>query len=301
MRFIDTEQIEKVIREMIAGFSLPQIELNDVLDIIIISIIIYQVIKWVQLTRAWTLFKGIVVLLVCALFASLLQLHTISWLLSNSLGVGITALMIIFQPELRRALEQIGRQRLFSNLFNTDPLRDENMITQETIADLALACSKMSRVKTGALIVIEQSVGLGEYERNGIPIDAVVSSALLINIFEHNTPLHDGAVIIRGNRVSSATCYLPLTERTDIGKELGTRHRAAIGVSEVSDAVTLVVSEETGSITLVKDGALYPDLNRSTLTEMLNKMLVTIPEKEDTKGVFKMWKGLLRNEKNNGE
>ena len=257
MQLISIGQFHKVIEKYLYWLSLPSIGFTDILEIIIISVIVYQMLKWVQLTRAWTLFKGIIMLLLFALFAAIFQLNTISWLLSNSLGVGITAAIIIFQPELRRALEQLGRKKIFSNLFSFSTGEydgRQSVLTEKTINEIVRASYEMGAVKTGALMVIEQNVALGEYVRTGISIDGIVSSQLLINIFEHNTPLHDGAVIIRGNRIVSATCYLPLTDSMDIGKELGTRHRAAVGISEVSDSLTIIVSEETGAVSLAKDG-----------------------------------------------
>ena len=268
MQLISIGQFHKVIEKYLYWLSLPSIGFADILEIIIISVSVYQMLKWVQLTRAWTLFKGIIMLLLFALFAAIFQLNTISWLLSNSLSVGITAAIIIFQPELRRALEQLGRKKIFSNIFSFSAGEYEgrqSAFTEKTINEVVRASYEMGEVKTGALIVIEQNVALGEYVRTGISIDGLVTSQLLINIFEHNTPLHDGAVIIRGNRIVSATCYLPLTDSMDIGKELGTRHRAAVGISEVSDSLTIIVSEETGAVSLAKDGRLYKHLQKEEL------------------------------------
>ena len=297
MQLISIGQFHKVIEKYLYCLSLPSIGFTDILEIIIISVIVYQMLKWVQLTRAWTLFKGIIMLLLFALFAAIFQLNTISWLLSNSLSVGITAAIIIFQPELRRALEQLGRKKIFSNLFSFSAGEYEgrqSAFTEKTINEVVRASYEMGEVKTGALIVIEQNVALGEYVRTGISIDGLVTSQLLINIFEHNTPLHDGAVIIRGNRIVSATCYLPLTDSMDIGKELGTRHRAAVGISEVSDSLTIIVSEETGAVSLAKDGRLYKHLQKEELVEKLQQLKVDDTGNAD---VFKKWKDLLRNEK----
>ena len=295
MKMMSIAHIQKVIEKYLYWLSLPTIGITDILEIIIISIIIYQVIKWVQLTRAWTLFKGIIVLLLFAFFAAIFQLNTISWLLSNSLGVGITAAIIIFQPELRRALEQLGRRNVVTNfLFTPGEYRDAGSgITDRTINEIVRAAFEMGRVCTGALMVIEQKVALGEYERTGINIDGMLTSQLLINIFEHNTPLHDGAVIIRGNRIVAATCYLPLTDNQDVGKEYGTRHRAALGISEVSDSITIIVSEETGAVSLAKDGRLYRNLTR----EELLRRLGTLKTNDENVDVFKKWKGLLKNER----
>lgn len=290
------EHLQKIAEKYLYWYSISAIGISDILEIIIISVIVYQVIKWVQLTRAWTLFKGVIVLLLFALFAAVFQLNTISWLLSNSLSVGITAAIIIFQPELRRALEELGRKNLLRNfIFSSGEYGEtNNAMTEKTIVEIVKAAFEMGKVKTGALMVIERSVALGEYERTGIAVDGILTSQLLINIFEHNTPLHDGAVIIRGNRIVSATCYLPLTDSRELGKELGTRHRAAVGISEVSDSITIVVSEETGAVSLAKDGKLYRHLTREELQEKLDPLKTGVADNAD---VFKKWKGLLRNER----
>ncbi len=289
-------QIPSLISKYFYWLSLPSIRLKDIIEIVIISFFIYQVIKWVQQTRAWTLLRGLVVLLLFALAASMFQLNTISWLLSNSLGVGITAAIIIFQPELRRALEQLGRRNFIANLFAQAEEDGKEILSERDIIELVKASFEMGKAKTGALMVIERGVALGEYERTGIPVDAILTRQLLINIFEHNTPLHDGAIIIKGNRVASATCYLPLTDRLDIGKELGTRHRAAVGISEVSDSITIVVSEETGSVSVAQDGVLYRSLSREELTERLHVIVTEKNRKrrDSIMNVFSKWKGLLR-------
>lgn len=293
---MNLEQFKSVIEKYLYRFSISTIGISDVVEIIIISAIVYQMIKWLQLTRAWTLFKGIIVLLLFALVAVIFQFNTISWLLSNSLSVGIMAAVVIFQPELRRALEELGRKNLFRNfIFSSEEYEGkEASMTEKTITEIVKASFEMGKVKTGALIVIEQKVALGEYERTGITVDGLLSSQLLINIFEHNTPLHDGAVIVRGNRIVSATCYLPLTDSMEIGKELGTRHRAAVGISEVSDSITVIVSEETGAVSVARDGKLYRDLDREGLREILD-----FPRTESvgSRDVLKKWKGLLRNER----
>ena len=230
------------------GFSIPSLKWLDIVDILIVSFLIYAIISFIKETRAWTLLKGIGLIAIVGILAMVFQLNTISWIIKNTLSVGIIAVIIVFQPEMRTALERLGRK------VSTESSDYEGKITKETAAEIAKACIEMAKVKTGALIVIENKVGLREYSKTGIDIDANVKSALLINIFEHNTPLHDGAVIIKNNRILSATCYLPLTESLEVSKELGTRHRAAIGVSEKSDAVVIVVSEETGNISVVQTG-----------------------------------------------
>lgn len=254
----------------ITEFARPSLGVSDVLDILIVAYIIYKIIFWIKETRAWTLFKGILVIFALAAVAMLLKLNTIIWILSNTISVGIIALIVVFQPELRKALEQLGKGKFISYFTRSADAADDKA-TQRTVDEIVKAAEKMGSVKTGALILIEQEVPLGDLERTGIPIDAIVSSQLLINIFEHNTPLHDGAVIIRRNRVAAATCFLPLTDSNEISMELGTRHRAAIGASEVSDAYVIVVSEETGAVSLARGGVLYRNLTASQLKGMISQ------------------------------
>lgn len=255
-------------------FYIPKIHVTDIIEIIILSYLIYHVMLWFKRTRAWTLFKGIVVLFIFVGLASLFRLNTILWIFRNTINVGIIAVIILFQPELRRALEELGRKKILSDVLTTRDDRNLHLerVNNHTIDELVAASIEMGKVKTGALIVIEQDVALGEYENTGILIDAALTRQLLINIFEHNTPLHDGAVIIRDNRVLSATCYLPLTERVDLNKALGTRHRAAVGISEVSDSMTIVVSEETGEISVAYGGTLYRNLDATELRKKLTSL-----------------------------
>lgn len=269
----------------VTDLVMPSIGIFDILDIIIVAYVIYKITFWIKETRAWALFKGIIVIFVFAALAFLLRLNTILWILSNTISVGIIAVIVVFQPELRKALEQLGKGKFFTYFTKIGEDDEEEKANGRTIDEILKAADKMSRVKTGALILIEQDVPLGDLERTGIPIDAIVSSQLLINIFEHNTPLHDGAVIIRRNRVAAATCFLPLTESNDVSMELGTRHRAAIGASEVSDAFVIVVSEETGSISMARSGVLYRNLTTDTLRGMLSR--------SDSTGEKKLilWKG----------
>ena len=253
----------------LSDFIRPTVGITDILDILIVAFLTYKIIFWIKETRAWILFKGILVICVFSLIALLLNLITILWLISKTISVGIIAVIIVFQPELRRALEQLGKAGPFLNLFKFETDDNQNNFTEKTIDEIIKACVKMSRDKTGALMLVERQVPLGDFERTGIPIDAIVSSQLIINIFEKNTPLHDGAVIIKNNRVAAATCFLPLTDSNEISMDLGTRHRAAIGASEVSDAFIIIVSEETGAISLAKGGTLYRNLSSETLKNML--------------------------------
>ena len=287
------EKVIALLKQYTANSALPAIGISDIIEIIIITVLVYQIIRWFKSSRAWTIVKGVVVLLLFTLVASIFNFDTILWLLQNSLAFGITAVLIIFQPELRRALEELGRKNIVASFLNFDTAVEEESFGEKTINEIVKAASEISKEKTGALIVIEQAVALGDYERTGINIDGRVSSQLLINIFEHNTPLHDGAVIIRGDRVASATCYLPLTDSLELGKELGTRHRAAVGISEVSDSYTVVVSEETGAISLAHERRLIRNLTGNDVRDILMRAITT---KETDKTKFKLWKGRRSNE-----
>jgi len=250
--------------------GIPDISISpvDIVEILIISFLFYHILLWIKSTRAWNLFKGIIVILLFVLVAALFQMNTILWLAENTLNVGLIALVIIFQPELRKALENLGGKNVFGRLFNIGRT-EEDKFSDRTIDELIKASYAMGRVKTGALIVIEDEILLNEYVRTGIDVDAVVSSQLLINIFEKNTPLHDGAIIVRGDRVVSATCYLPLSDSLSLSKDLGTRHRAAVGISEVSDSLTIVVSEETGKVSIAVRGQIYHDVDADFLRTKL--------------------------------
>ena len=276
-------------------FYIPRITVTDVIEIVIIAILIYYIMDWFKKTRAWTLIKGILVLLLFTGIAMLFQFNTILWIFKNTISVGVIAVIIIFQPEFRRALEQLGRKNFIFSLFSTDDTKSGRMIDRKVLNEIAKAVFAMAEVKTGALIVIEQDVKLGDYERTGIAIDAEVTSQLLINIFEHNTPLHDGAVLIRDNRIVSATCYLPLSDNLDINKSLGTRHRAGIGVSEVSDSITVIVSEETGGVSLAYNGMLYRGLTRDNFPAKIEEL----SKNEPIAKKMRWWKGLGKHEKSN--
>lgn len=288
------ERIRAFAEEYLSWATLPKISVTDVIEIVLIWFVVYHVILWFKQSRAWPLLKGIVLICLLALAAYLLQMSTILWLINRLLDVGLIALVILFQPELRRALEQLGRKGMMSGLLSFDPKAPEARFSDHTIDELVNACFEMGRQRTGALIVIERDVSLAEYEQTGIEIDALVSEALLLNIFEKDTPLHDGAVIMRGDRVTAATCYLPLTDNNSLNKSLGTRHRAGIGVSEETDSLTIIVSEESGAVSLAEDGKLSHDVTE----EYLRKQLVRAQEKhEDAKKKLKKWKGLAKREK----
>ncbi len=261
----------ETIKDYLTWLTLPAFKITDILEILILAFIIYNIIKWVKYTRAWSLLKGIMVLLVFFLFAVIMQFDVIMWIVRNTISVGIIALVILFQPELRRALEDLGKKNLFPNFLSFSNSEDNKRFSDRTIDELIKATFELARNKTGALIVIENNSSLVEFEKSGIPIDAVVSSQLLINIFEHNTPLHDGAVIVKGDRIISATCYLPLSANMSLSKELGTRHRAAVGVSETTDSLTIVVSEETGRVSLAYDGKIIRNVDGGRLKAQLRE------------------------------
>ena len=271
----------------------PKIGATDIIEIIIIAFVLYQVMVWVKNTRAWMLFKGISVILIFLLIAALFQMNTILWLSGKVVNVAAIALVIIFQPELRNALERLGRKNFLTAFFSFD-FQKANAVrfSEKTINEIVKACYEMGKVKTGALIVIERDVMLNEYIRTGIPLDSLVSSQLLINIFEHNTPLHDGAIIVRGDRIVSATCYLPLSDNMELSKELGTRHRAAVGISEVSDSMTIVVSEETGAVSLAVESTLYRNIDADFLR---SKLKFAAKLSGETENYFEKLKRRLKN------
>lgn len=273
---------------------LPRLTVTNAVEIVIIAFLVYGILVWIKNTRAWTLLKGIVVILVFAFFAAVFQLDTILWILKNSIGIAVTALVVVFQPELRKALEQLGSRNILTDILPFDDTKDSNLgFSEKTVNELVKATFELAKAKTGALIVIERGVSLKEIERTGIEIGGVVTSQLLINIFEHNTPLHDGAVVIRGNRITAATCYLPLSDNMSISKDLGTRHRAAVGISESTDSLTIVVSEETGRVTLAEEGV----LTRISDGETLRERLSGAQEEENHSNRFKIWKGRLKDER----
>lgn len=274
--------------------NLPQITVTDVVEIVIITFLFYYMLVWIKNTRAWTLLKGLMVVLMFVLVAAIFQMNTIIWIAKNTLNVLLIALVIIFQPEMRKALENLGRKNFLSSIFSFDLSKETaGKFSDKTITELVKACYEMGKVKTGALIVVEDEILLSEYERTGIAVDGILTSQLLINIFEKNTPLHDGAVIVRGDRVVAATCYLPLTDSLSISKDLGTRHRAAVGVSEVSDSLTIVVSEETGRVSIALGGELY----RNVDAEFLKNKLAYIQKREKEVSKIELLKRRLKDVK----
>ena len=257
---------------------IPKITLSNLFEILILTVLIYEVLLWVKSTRAGVLLRGGMIIVGFYLLAAMLHLNTITWIINHMGQLVLTALIIIFQPELRKALEQLGSKNIITDLFISENSRQQEGYTEKTVNEITRAAFEMGKVKTGALIVIERDTPLPEIERTGIPVDGIVTSQLLINIFEHNTPLHDGAVIVRENRIVAATCYLPLSDNMELSKQLGTRHRAGVGISEQTDSVTIIVSEETGQVSVAQNGRLIRGVSSAKLREILvraqNKQVV---------------------------
>ncbi|HHV96824.1 MAG TPA: TIGR00159 family protein [Clostridiaceae bacterium] len=287
MDFISKINIKELFNNFIGylGITGPLSIIRAIIDISIVTYAIYKIIKLVRETRAWQLIKGIIVILIAAELSKLLKLNTVAYILSNTISILAFAMVVLFQPELRRGLEQIGRSR-FTDLFNFED-KEERVKTTAMIEDIVKACTELSKTFTGALIVVERETKIGEIIKTGIELDSLVSSELLINIFTPNTPLHDGAVVIRGTRIKAASCFLPLTDNPNLSKELGTRHRAALGITEVSDAFAIVVSEESGKISFALNGGLTRNLTPDTLRKALNKNLL---EKKETGNRLALWR-----------
>ena len=270
------EQIRSFADKYLA--HVPSLKVTDIVEIIIISFLVYHIMVWIKNTKAWALFKGVVFIMVFIVIAALFEMNTILWIAKNVVMYGVVALVVILQPELRKALEQLGKTEFLASLlpFEIGKVED-GLFSDKTIHEISKACAEMGKVKTGALIVVQQNDPLTEYERTGIDVDGIVTSQLLINIFEHNTPLHDGAVIVRGDRIISATCYLPLSDNMSLSK----------------DSMTVIVSEETGKISVAYSGVLYRSLSPADLEDQLKKIQnKPVEEKE-----HKLWKGWPKNEK----
>ncbi len=285
-------------RNYVAWLAIPEFTVTDVLEIVIIAYAFYHIILWIKDTRAWMLLKGMILLGLIFLAAVILEMNVVLWVFRNAMVVGIMALVVIFQPELRGALEQLGRKNILTSLASFDNQKSKNeRYTEKSIQAIIKATYEMAKVKTGALIVVEKEIQCREYERTGIPIDSEISSQLIINIFEHNTPLHDGAVLVRDNRIVAATCYLPLSNNLEVSKELGTRHRAGLGISEVSDSLTIIVSEETGFVSLACDGKLYRKIDADTLQLRLFEASKRVLDDRRKK----WWKGRRKDEKQDND
>ncbi len=260
---------------------LTNLRVRDVIDISIVAFAYYKLYMIIRETRAKQLLKGIMFIFIISALASALKLFTISWIITNTLQVGFIALVIVFQPELRKALEYIGRTTLLSfNVFEGDEKRNER-----TIKEIMMAVHALANQRIGALIIFELKTGLSDIMESGVAMDAHISNGLLINIFIPNTPLHDGAVIIKNYSIKAAGCFLPLTESQHLSKDIGTRHRAAIGVTERSDSIALIVSEETGYISYAHEGRLYRNIQSEELTELLT----SIYKKDEKQTIFERW------------
>jgi len=258
----------------IGTFSLT-FSLSGVVEMIIFSVACYYIIMWIKRTKAWNLLKGAGILMAAYLLARLFRLNNIAHLFESAFSSILIAIIVILQPELRRALEQLGKRNVFQGLLHFGE-NSGNGLTEASVDAIVRAVTQLGKNKVGALIILERTIELDEYIETGIALNADISSALLEQIFEHNTPLHDGAVIIRDNRIVSATCYLPLSQNTDISKELGTRHRAGLGISEMSDCITIIASEETGYISTAVNGR----LNRNITADELRNVLISDVETE---------------------
>lgn len=286
------DNILNMLDKLVRWISLPKMKPMDFVEIILIAVLFYYVIKWIKTTRAWVIVKGLIVLLLVWILATVLKFDVILWLFTNTIGVGITAVLILFQPELRRVLETLGQRKILSlDLFMENKDKKNEKFSQDTLNELVRGTFELAKTKTGALIVLEQDISLEEYAQTGIMVDGLITSQLLINIFEHNTPLHDGAVIVRGDRVVSATCYLPLSGNMRLSKDLGTRHRAGVGISEVSDSFTIIVSEETGKVSIARGGNLIFNVDGDFLRAKLLELQKGKEQETKTKKGFPKWRG----------
>ncbi|MDD6733900.1 MAG: diadenylate cyclase CdaA [Lachnospiraceae bacterium] len=281
------ERLASLTTEYLSAFRLPRVGITDIVEIIILAVLLYQAMKWMKNTRAWAVVKGLSVVLVFLAVAVMFNMTTIIWIAKSCVTLLAVAIIVALQPEIRRLIEELGQRNIFTAIISFDSRTENGLFSDDTINEVITASFEMARARTGALIVFEQNSPLAEYEDTGIKIDALVTSQLLVNIFEHNTPLHDGAVIIRGDRVQAATCYLPLSDARNLSKDLGTRHRAGVGISEVTDSLTIIVSEETGKVSVAYAGELYRSLDVSGLREKL----VMIQSKQVTDNKMKLFKG----------
>lgn len=264
------KELLKSIASFFSYLAPSNIKISDIVEIILFAVVIYSVIGWIRDTKAWSLLKGLVILIFVWIIASVFQFNAVSWIYKNALSVGIIAIFIIFQPELRRALEQLGRQNI--SLFSFDFKNINKKFSDKTIQEIVRATFEMAKYKTGALMVIECETSLGEYERTGISLNSDISAELIMNIFEHNTPLHDGAMIIHGDKITSATCILPVSDNMMLSKELGTRHRAGVGLSEVTDGFVIIVSEENGKVSIARNGQLIRGIDEMYLRSKLTTL-----------------------------
>jgi len=270
------EYLREWYQGILSSFEVLRFTPVNAIEIVLIAVVVYYIIEWIKNNKVLVILKGMLVLLLFYMVASILEFDVIKWIFQNALGISITALIILFQPELRKGLEQLGKRNIVTPFLS----QDENVFTDHTVDELVDAVFSLAKERTGALIVIERGVKLDEAESTGISLDAKISSELIMNIFQNKFPLHDGAIIIRGNRVAAATCYLPLSENYSLSKDLGTRHRAAVGISEVSDSVTIVVSEETGGISIAENGELTRRVGRELLYDRLKELQNSTDEQD---------------------
>lgn len=285
-------QIEAMINKYTGIFHIMGWE--DIAEILIISFFVYEIVIWIKRTKAWSLLKGVLVILIFVSIAAWFKMNTILYIVKNVSSIAVIGIVIVLQPELRRALEQLGKKNILATLVSFEGNKNyTERFSDTTLNEIVKATVEMGKVKTGALIVIENKDTLSEYAHTGIEIDAAISSQLLINIFEHNTPLHDGAIIVKGNRIIAATCYLPLSDNANLSKDLGTRHRAGIGISENTDSLTIIVSEESGKISVAYDGR----IERNLTGELLRDKMKISQNKNYEEKKIKKWKGKRKYEK----
>lgn len=279
----------------IGNFSMT-FSVSGIVEILIFAVVSYYIILWIKRTKAWNLLKGVIVLAVVYGLAVLFNLDNIAFLFKNLFSSILIAVIVIFQPEIRRALESIGTKNILKGIFPVAQSGSASSgLTSESIDAIVRAMSLLGKNKVGALICIERTIAMDEYIETGIPLDAKITTALLEQVFVNKTPLHDGAVVIRDNRIVAATCYLPLSQNTEISKELGTRHRAGLGISEVTDCITLIASEETGALSVAENGGLKRSISAEDIRELL---LNTRGSRENASGsgLKKLWKGRQKNE-----
>lgn len=284
------ERLMLSLDNLITQISYTEVTWIGIIEILIIASLMYQLVLWVKNTKAWMLLRGIVMIVVFMMIAKIFEMTTILYLAEISMNVLALTAVVVFQPEIRRALENLGQKNILSAITPFE--KKENARFSEATEDgIVVACEMMAKVKTGALIVVEKTVKLSEFETTGIELDCLVSSQILVNIFEHNTPLHDGAIIMRGDRIVAATCYLPLSGNMTLNKNLGTRHRAAVGMSEVSDALVIAVSEETGNISVAANGIIDTGITSDELRARLGALRMANVEVEKMSIIAKVLKG----------
>ena len=267
------QKIQNFIENYFNWVSLPELNSTNIIEILILTFFVYKIIGWLKNTRAWILLKGILLLLSFYMISFFMGFHVFVWVFEKTISLLFVAVIVIFQPELRKALEDLGTKKItnIKNIFSSKRNMNERF-SNKSIKDIVSALEVLSKSKTGALMLLEQDNSLVDYEKTGISLNADISKELLISIFEDKTPLHDGAIILRNNKIIAATCYLPLSKNLDVNKSLGTRHRAALGASEITDSLTLIVSEETGNISIAKSGELIHNVNKEFLWEELIKV-----------------------------